>query len=292
MDIRQLRYFYTVAEEGQITRAAKKLNMAQPPLSQQLKLLEQELGVKLIERTGRKIELTEAGQVLFKRAENILNKVSETIMEVKEIGEGLRGTLSIGAVKSCLSYLPDKISSFNERFPLVTFRLWGGDPYYLCEHLKNRNIEIGIIRLIPSETLISFNLIRLDMEPFVFIIPKQWDHNPLKTTVEMKEIADYPLLMWHRTTGSGVYEMIMKECRLFGFTPKILCEGADVTMLLSLVAAGIGATILPKSAVFSYPDTNLKTMDIIDCSLRSEIAVIWLKDRYLSSIARRFIENF
>lgn len=82
MDIRQLRYFYTIAQEGQITRAAKRLHMAQPPLSQQLKLLEQELGVQLLERNGRKLELTEAGHVLFKKTKEILTHFHETITEV------------------------------------------------------------------------------------------------------------------------------------------------------------------------------------------------------------------
>lgn len=105
MDLRQLRYFATIVEEGQITRAAKKLHMAQP-LSQQLKALEEELSTLLIVRNGKNIELTAAGKVLYKRATNLLSQIDETIMEVKEVGEGLKGTLSIGSVKHAfLTYL-------------------------------------------------------------------------------------------------------------------------------------------------------------------------------------------
>jgi DNA-binding transcriptional LysR family regulator len=292
MDIRQLRYFHTVAEQKQITRAAKKLHMTQPPLSQQLKLLEQELGVQLIERSGRKIELTEAGKILALRAEHILNKIDEAITEVKEAGKGLSGTLSIGIVKSYFSFLPEKIAYFKEKYPLVTFKIAEGDPLRLGEYLHNRDIELAFVRLIPGEPMNNYNLIQLATEPFVFVIPKDWDDDPLKTDILMRDLADYPLLMWHRTNGTGVYEMILKEFNRLDLTPQIIGEGADVTILLSLVASGIGASILPKSALYSFPTNQIKILDIPDCSLKSEIAVIWLKERSLSSLARRFIDTF
>ena len=104
MDIRQLRYFIVIAEERQLTRAAHRLHMAQPPLSRQLSLLEQELSVNLFERNGRNMHLTEEGKILYTKAKNIIHQLEETITEIKDSGEGLRGNLSIRAFHSCIPF--------------------------------------------------------------------------------------------------------------------------------------------------------------------------------------------
>jgi LysR family transcriptional regulator, salicylic acid-responsive activator of bsdBCD len=292
MDIRQLRYFLTIAKEGQISRAAKKLHMAQPPLSQQLQIMEEELGVTLIERkkSGKSMELTGAGKVLYKRAESILQQFEKTMVEVKETGEGLRGELCIGTGLSCVSYLPERIRYFRERFPSISFKLWEGDPSYLSERLKKRDIEIAIVRF-PVD-LSYFDTIRLQVEPYVFVAPQSWDSFPSQKVIEIKEIANVPLLLLHRINGEGVYEWVKDECRRFGFEPNVVCKCPDVSMLLSLVAAGIGCTIIPKSALTSFSITNIKVMDLLDSQLQSESAVIWPKNGYLSKAARRFLELF
>ena len=119
MDIRKLRYFLAVAEEGQITKAAQRLHMAQPPLSQQLKQLETELGVRLIERSGsRKIKLTAAGQALRIRAEQMMELAQKTAKELKDIEEGTQGTLPVGITASWdATFLPKKINAFHEQYP-------------------------------------------------------------------------------------------------------------------------------------------------------------------------------
>ena len=153
MDIKQLLYFSTIAQEGQITRAAKKLHMAQPPLSQQLKSLEQELGVLLMDRKGKKLELTEAGKVLYERAIELLQRVDDISLEVKEVGEGLKGELSIGSVKTGFSYIPERFRLFREQYPQVSFRLYEGDSFRLADHLRKREIELAIVRL-PLDSVI------------------------------------------------------------------------------------------------------------------------------------------
>jgi DNA-binding transcriptional LysR family regulator len=121
MELRKLLYFVTIVEEGQITRAAKRLHMAQPPLSLQLKALEEELGVTLIRRNTKSLELTQAGWIFFHRAKEILNSVDGMISEVREQGMGIAGKLSIGTVMSCVSYLPKPIQIFKHKYPRVQF---------------------------------------------------------------------------------------------------------------------------------------------------------------------------
>ncbi len=287
MDIKQLRYFSTVVEEGQITRAAKKLHMAQPPLSQQLKMLEEELGLRLFERNGRNLEVTEEGKILYKRAKEIINKMEETIKEVKDAGEGLRGTLSIGSVKSCFSYIPDRLRSFREKYPLVTFRLIEGDSYRLAQYIRNRDIELAIIRL-PLDTT-EFDSLPLPIDPFVVVMPEKWSD---RTDIQMKELADIPLMLLQQFKGIGLYEIVVDKCRKHGFDPHVICECPDASMLLSLVKSGIGATLLPKSAFPALDATGVKIMNINDETFISESAVIWPKNRYLSRKAVHFINTF
>lgn len=289
MDIRQLRYFATIAEEGQITRAAKKLHMAQPPLSQQLKALEDELSTLLVERNGKNIELTAAGKVLYKRAINLLSQLDETIMEVKEVGEGLKGTLSIGSVKTCFSYLPERIRIFREKYPHVTFRLYEGDTYRLIQDLRNRHIEVAIVRLPLESELNDLSLLPLPTDHFVAVIPEMWDY---ENTIRLNEFSSMPLMLLQRFKGAGLYELVIEECRKYHFEPKIVCQCPDASMILSLVREGVGASFLPRSALLSYPMDGLKVLEFEDFSIQSESAVVWLKDRYLSKSAIKFIETF
>lgn len=128
MDIRQLRYFLTIADEGSISKAAEKLHMSQPPLSQQLKLLETELGVQLFERNTRKITLTNVGEALLYRTRQILDLFELTKNEVMDINEGLDGTLSIGTVSSAgATFLPDIMQRFHQKYPRVKFEILDED---------------------------------------------------------------------------------------------------------------------------------------------------------------------
>jgi LysR family transcriptional regulator, salicylic acid-responsive activator of bsdBCD len=287
MDIKQLRYFSTIAEEGQITRAAKKLHMAQPPLSYQLKSLEDELGVLLMERNGKNMELTEAGEILYRRAKELLHQLDDTITEVKEVGQGIKGILSIGSVKTCFAYIPERIRQFREQYPKVRFRLYEGDSFRLAQNLRNREIELAIVRL-PLD-LHDFSLLMLPADHFVVISSKHW---PVSPKMRIQELKHIPLILLHRVSGVGLYELVIDTCRKHGFEPNVVCQGPDAAMLLSLARAGVGVALLPKSTLCSFPLTDLKISEIEDCKIESESAVIWLKNRRLSKAARQFLQTF
>lgn len=291
MDIKQLHYFCAIVQEGGITRAAKKLHMAQPPLSQQLKQLEQELGVTLFDRNGRSMDLTNSGKVLYERAKELLIQVDETITEVKETEGGLKGVLSIGASKSCFSLIPSRIGKFRELYPHVRFQLREGDTFFISQLLKNREIEIAITRL-PIE-MDDISMLKLPIEPYVLVIPESWHEKiKYKNSIKVKAIKSFPLLLLRRINGKGQFEIITDECRNHGFEPKVILDCPDASMLLSLVSAGVGATIVPKSTLDSDNYNNLISIELEDASIKSQSAVVWLKDRYLSKSAQHFIDSF
>ncbi|WP_256213115.1 LysR family transcriptional regulator [Bacillus sp. OV322] len=291
MDMKQLFYFCTIVEEGQITRAANKLHMAQPPLSQQLKHLEEEFDVKLFERNGRKMELTSTGKLLYKRAKHLLSQASDTILEVKEMSKGFKGVLTIGANKSCFSHLASRIRSFRENYPQVSFQLREGDTYQVGELLKEREIELAVVRLpIAGE---GFSMIHLPKEPYIFVLPQEWKTRaPTEESITLKQISAFPLLLLHRINGTGQYELVLNEFIKKGLHPNIICECPDPSMILSLVASGVGATIVPQSALQSIKMENLHIMKIKGTPLISESAVIWLENRYLSKSALHLIQSF
>ena len=290
MNLKQLRYFSTFAEEGQITRAAKKLFMAQPPLSQQLKLLEEELGVKLFQKNGRKLELTDAGQLLHEKAKKILQDVDETITEVKETGEGLRGVLSIGSVKTCFHHIPERIRYFQEQYPNLTFKLIEGDTFRLQRYLINKEIEFAVVRL--PLNMGDFSSIALPADHFVAVMPADW--NDEVESIALEKLSEMPMMLLHRAGEgeTGLYELVLDSFHDKGLNPHIICECPDAAMLLALVKEGIGMTLLPKSTLRSFPPHGLKVLEISNAVIHSQSAVIWLKDRFLSKNAQRFIETF
>ncbi|MFE5317892.1 LysR family transcriptional regulator [Paenibacillus sp. NPDC056579] len=294
MDIRQLRYFLAIAREGQITRAAKALNMEQPPLSRQLKLMEQELNVTLFDRNGNKLMLTPAGELLQRKAENLLLQFNETLQEVKELDDGVQGILSIGSVVSCISLVPPKIEMFRKTYPQVTFKILEGDHFLLGYHLEKRQIELVVARL-PFESdegSDHYSVLPLPSDPFVAVVPRKWSDDPDKTTMKMSELASYPLLTLKTDRTTGLHEKVMNECRRHGFEPNIICECSSVAIIMALVEAGIGVTVFPKSVMTSFPLPNIRVLNIIDAEFQSDVGLVWLKDRYLSKSARHFIDMF
>lgn len=284
MDIKQLRYFQVIAEEGQITRAAKRLHMAQPPLSQQLKLLEEELGVKLVQRERRGIVLTGAGQLLQKRAEQILQLIYTTTKELQELDEGYAGNLSVGAVASSgTTLLPFKIVNFHKQYPKINFQLWEGDTNKILDLLNTGIVEIGIVRAVFDSQL--YHSVCLPKEPMVVAMSREWCCGKQAEQINIKELVDKPLLL-HRSNEV----MIIECCQKNDFEPQILCLGDDVRSLLVWADAGLGLAIVPKSAVGLVPSNSLIYKEIIQSSLELRKAIIWLRNRPLSATAKNFLE--
>ncbi|MFD0673209.1 LysR family transcriptional regulator [Cohnella sp. GCM10027633] len=296
MDLRQLRYFLAVAEEGQVTSAAKRLNMEQPPLSRQMKLLEQELGVTLFDRSGKRLTLTHAGELLRVRAEQLLGQLHETVREVQELDEGIHGVLSIGSVVSCISLLPKPIQRFRQRYPNLTFKISEGDHFLLAEQMEKRAIELIIARL-PFEAAVDpgrYKVVELKPDPFVAILPASWATASMEAerTIGMSELARHPFITLKTDQTTGMHAKVLNEFHQAGLEPLILCECSSVAIIVALVAAGIGATILPKSVTASFPLTDIAACRIADTDFHSGIGIVWPKDRYLSKSAREFIDVF
>ncbi|MED3933403.1 LysR family transcriptional regulator [Priestia megaterium] len=293
MDIRQLKYFVAIVEENNITKAAKRLNIAQPPLSYQLKLLEQTLGIDLFKRYGKKLELTLAGKTLYKRAVYLINQLNETVDEIQDIKNGIRGEISVGVGHLDLYRLPDKINNFRKRYPEVTFKILDRDTNNLVRLLESRKIEMAILNLpivIDSSTV---EMLRLGDIKYSLFVPKSWDVEESKHTITYKEIEQLPLVLSRREDGvGGTYEAIIEESKKHGVKLNIICECNNPHSAFTFVEAGIGATIMPNYIFNRFSKHNIRPLEIVGSSLSMESVVLWSKDRYISKIAEEFIQEF
>ena len=283
LDIKQLRYFRTIVQEGNITGAAKRLFITQPSLSQQLQLLEDELGVKLVDRGSRRITLTDAGRLLYDRAEQMLDLLNSTSTELKEIHGGYKGNLSIGTIASSgVTLLPGLIREFHRQYPGVTIDFRESDTPGILELLSNGVIEVGIIRRIFD--LDSYYWIELPTEPMIIASSESWSTGQEDQPITIKELKDKPMLI-HRRNEAMIYE----RCRQHGFEPNIVCKGDDVRSLLVLANEGIGFAIVTKSSIGLMPSSTIQYREIADSQLEIKKAVVWVKHRYISAAAKKFI---
>lgn len=283
MDIRRLKYFVTICEEGNISKAAKKLHIAQPPLSQQLKLLEDELGTKLFERDTRNIKITDAGKTLLYKSKQILELMDSTIKEVRDVNDGLTGKLSIGTVSSAgATILPQLISNFHNKFPHISFEIIDEDTPKITELLTNGLIDIGIIR--TPYNLDGFQSISLTDDPMIVISKKvYWNDNT--KSLYLKDLSGVPLLVQRR------YEQdIISLCNQAGFEPNIICRSNDVRTIILWSISDMGLAIVPKNCIHLIPNTNLFYKELNEPSLRVGTSIIWSDKRYNSSATRHFIE--
>ena len=259
--------------------------MSQPPLSQQLKLLETELGVQLFERNTRKITLTNVGEALLYRTRQILDLFELTKNEVMDINEGLDGTLSIGTVSSAgATFLPDIMQRFHQKYPRVKFEILDEDSDKIMEMLTHGMIDLGIIRTPFNQN--GFEYIELSSVPFSIA------SNDVFWALESEEIdlsvlADKPLLVQRR------YEKdIYTAFNAFGVKPKILCKSNDVRTILSWADSGFGIALVPSDCRFLLPASSLNYINLKDSFLNIGTAIIWSNKQYLKKLARHFIEFF
>lgn len=290
MDIRQLKYFMAIVEEGQISRAARRLHMAQPPLSLQLKMLEDELGARLIERNTKSLRLTEAGHALYQRAEQIVGLVDTTTKEIREFDQGLRGTLAIGSPPGIGHlYMPPRIAEFHTAYPEVNFQWREGNTYRVLELLDARVIELGIVRLPIDDS--AYEQLPLLTEPWVAVTRRIATKRQPKS-IKLPELARQPLLLMQRQQGIFCHDMVWDELRAAAVEPTVFCESDNVMALLNLVELGLGAAIIPRSAALLKTSDALHIMEIIGCRLESSVAMTWLKGQRLSTAAKQFLQMF
>jgi DNA-binding transcriptional LysR family regulator len=243
IDLRHLRYFVAVAEELHFGRAATKLGIQQPPLSQQIRQLESELGLTLFVRTSRSVLLTAAGQELLDRSRRTLSRLQEDLNAVQRIGRGEVGALNIGfAGSAMLTVLPDVIRTYRRQYPDVQLSLREMVTSVSLANLREGTIDLGFLRD-PGENE-GFVIESLLSEPYIAILPAKHRLAGYKS-ISAAKLKGEPLIFYGRKEGPIAYDKTIALCQGAGFTPEIVQEAPQWPTAVRLVAAGLGISIAP-----------------------------------------------
>lgn len=286
MNIKQLHYFIAIAENGTISAAAKKMGISQPPLSAQLKLLEENLNVQLIERGARHITLTDAGKILYKRAISIVSLSDMTIKELSNFKNGMQGTLRMGTISSSGAALfKQRMVIFQAKYPHITFEIHEGNTYQLLELLKSNVIDVAIVRT-PFQTD-GYDCIYLDEEPMIAVGHKKYFSHATGTTIPIVDLSEIPVIYYRR-----MEHIITAAFQANGIEPYVYCKNDDARTTLMWAQAGLGVAIVPKSILSVFHDDQLEHRVIDDSSLNTRIAAIRKKKEVCPPIALAFLEIF
>jgi DNA-binding transcriptional LysR family regulator len=275
LELRHLRYFIAVAEELHFGRAAKRLLIAQPPLSLQIKRLEQEIGVRLFDRTRRQVRLTDAGRAFLLDARRAVADVERSVQVARQASRGETGRLALGFVQAAIySVLPEILRTFRARYPGVALTLHELTTEEQLLDLSNGRIDLGLIRgSIHTGGLYHRVVLR---EPLILALP---DTHALAKEggIVLSALADAPFLMSTRHHGPALYDQIIGLCQGAGFTPHIVQEADRMQTIVGLVAAGIGVALVPES-MSNLQRTGVAYRPIRGFTPMVEIVAAWRPD--------------
>jgi DNA-binding transcriptional LysR family regulator len=249
LELRHLRYFLAVAEEGHITRAAEKLGIQQPPLSQQIRALERELQVQLFRRLPRGVELTSAGAALLVEARSILKHIEHAGASARRAARGETGRIAVGFTTSAPfhPFVPRVIRSFNEAFPSVSMALEENGSIELLSSLRAHQLDAAFVRT-PIADQDDIDSLILFEERMVIAFPKGHPLiGPPRQTLSLKKLAAETFIGYRRPSGPGLYDAVIAACHSCGFSPRMGQDAPRMSSTLNLVAAGIGISIVPQS---------------------------------------------
>lgn len=289
MDFRSLQYFVTVAQELNFTRAAEKLHMSQPPLSSQIRDLEEDLGAKLFLRGKRRLQLTDAGALLLQRAIQILEISEKARLDLTSLGNELSGTIRFGMVEGRAPYLTARwIAGFREEYPLVRYELWNGSSDDVLDQLHRGLVDLAVIAApYDTEHLDGFSVGR---EPWVAIIPRE---HPLAmlpgSEIALSSLVGQPLIIPRRRSR---VEAIRRWFGGIGAEPDILCEMSNYMDAVALAEQNVGISIFPQTTY--TPNAHVVSKLITQPAKQVEYVLIWERGQRANLVREfiRYVQDF
>jgi DNA-binding transcriptional LysR family regulator len=290
VELRQLRYFIAVAEECHFGRAAMRLHMTQPPLSQTIQALETALGTPLFMRTKRSVSLTPAGMALLPEARRILQQASALPDLARRAASGEAGLLSLSFVSSAdYSVLPPLLREFRERFPQVQIELREATTDVQLEDLMQGRIDAGL--LIPplhDKAKAELDYMTVLSEPLILAAPEGTTALRTREAVSLKAVADMPLIIFPRRIAPAFHDAILGCFRDAGLTPRIGQEAIQMQTIVGLVSAGMGIALVPQS-VSNLKRPGVEYQPLSGRTTSVETGLAWRRDNQ-SPVLRTFLE--
>lgn len=285
MEIHQLRYFCAVAETGSFTRAAEREQVAQPSLSQQVIKLEEELGVRLFDRLGRTVRLTDLGQIFLPRARVILNELKAAKEEVTDKQFSATGPVAVGVIPTIAPYfLPPRISNFCRKFPQASVTVFEDITARLMDRLRGGLIDMAVMAL-PTRGP-DLECFPLRTERLFAIVPK--DHRLAKQqSVTLRDLRNESFLLLR--DDHCFRETAIEVCKRARILPRVIFESGQFSSIVAMVGAGMGISIVPEMALERRPDCNFLLVE--DERASRTIGVAVLKGHFLTGVQRAFLTH-
>jgi DNA-binding transcriptional LysR family regulator len=287
MELRHLRYFAAVAEELHFGRAARKLHISQPPLSMQIRALEEELGVTLLNRTQRSVSLTQAGNALLAEARHILARVDQAVLTTRRAGRGEIGELLVGFISVAdYNVLPEVLREFRRRFPLVNLTLREATTDTQLRDLIAGRIDVGFV--LPPVNEPALESIAILREPLIAALPEKHPLARKPGKLALEKLKDAPFILIPRPNAPGLYDDIVSCCKAAGFSPRVEQEAIQMQTIVSLVSAELGVALIPAS-MMHLQRTGVVYKELRGGSPPIEIRLVWRRGDDLPAL-RVFID--
>lgn len=287
MDLRQLECFMAVCKELHFTRAAEKLHMSQPSLSQQIKNLEFEMGMPLFDRVGKKTALTEAGKILLKHSQRVFHELDQARAAIRDLNGLQRGSLTVGSLITCANYLlPPAILNFKQLYPNVELTVLGLRMGDIVKGLLENELDLGVAFLpVDNEDI---DAISLFTEELSLAVPVNHPLTRLKT-VQMTSLVDESfILLPENYFLRQLIDQYFTDLDM-SITPTL--ELTTMESIVQMVAEGIGVTILPKPYLDFLENDQLTTVQLIEPTPTREVGFVFRKDKFMCTTTRTFMEQ-
>jgi DNA-binding transcriptional LysR family regulator len=286
MDIRHLEYFLEVVRQGSFSKAAARLHITQPSISKMIKSLEDEVGVTLLHRGAKQVELTDAGRALQGHAQQIVALFQNLSAELADVTRLYKGKLRVGMPPIAGSTVfPRALGEFKKAYPNISIEMYEFGSKKIAEALNEGALDVGVVCTLPEKAE-AFGVLSFVRDPLKVIVHPSHRLAGL-AAVDFAALAAEPFVLYR--DDFSLHDQILKRCREAGFQPHIICETSQRDFMTQMVAANLGIALLPGKICETLDPVTITAVPLTDPQLYLEMAVIWRKDRYLAFAARRWL---
>jgi len=291
MNFKQFEYFLTVAEAQSISKAARTLHVSQPPISRQIALLEDELGVSLFQRSNKGVKLTEAGRSLYRQGQYMFQNFQMMVDNVRNVNRGFRGLLKIGTIYSNTPIVIEYLRRYHTEYPQVELYVRMGSPQDLLDDLNKGNLHVLFLRSFTEEVSDPNEQI-IGEDPLELVMRRELDPAPGQESVPVEALEGVPMCLLRSDDMWGYSSALVQECQRRGFSLNVVCQCYDTPMVMQLVQAGFGISCLPRSIVATQPGSGICSKPIQGMTTRSYPVLISNGSSCYANCVKQFLAMF
>lgn len=292
MNLHSLRYFIEVAKTKSFTEASKRLFISQPGISQQIDQLEKQLGITLLHRTTRKVELTEEGKYLYEKTLSSFNEIEDTVAHLVD-NSTFPSLISIATVPSAASlYLPNLLKKIHAHHPEIEFRILETTTKNVMNAIGNRTSHLGFIRTTEEPHLLAqadMDHLEFEKSPIKAVVSTQ-HRLASEDTIHLDQLRDDFFIQYNPTESVTLYSQIEAACIAAGFKPKVICSGSELLTISNLISQNIAVALMPENMLDLVPNNQVTSIEISSLSMTSSISAIWKDDGYVNLNAKLVLD--